>query len=266
MTIALEKPRFSVIGAGNLGTFLIYSLVNRGYRLSGIYKKSKFRLFDSRVTGDIAAMLALSDVVIIATQESRIPEAVQLAAQSGEAKEKVFFHTANALTSDSLLALKEAGAYVASFSPLQTFPPFEPDRPEEVFGGVYFLLEGDSEAITIAEKIGADLGAHVLKVNKEKKAYFHIAGVAASNFLISILKLAERQLKKTAVPGETPDIKVLMPLIRQTLKNVENRGVEASLTGPFKRKEMGVIQKHLEMLDEDDATIYKALTDFLAAD
>lgn len=266
MTNHPQKPRFSVIGAGNLGTFLIYSLVNRGYRLSGIYKKSKFRLFQQRVTADMAAMLAQSDVVIIATQESKLVQAAQQAAQSGAAKGKVFFHTANGLTSDSLLPLRDVGAYVASFSPLQTFPAFKPDGPEEVFGGVYFLLEGDPRAMASAEKIGADLDANILKVDKEKKVYFHIAGVAASNFLISILKLAERQLNKTAAPGEAPDIQVLMPLIRRTLTNVETRGVEASLTGPFKRKEMGIIQKHLDILDKDDAAIYKALTDFLAVD
>lgn len=266
MTVNLEKPRISVIGAGNLGTCLMYSLVNRGYRLSGIYKKSKFNLYGSKVTGDLSALMQGSDIIIIATQESRIEEAARMAALSGEVRGKVFFHTANALTSDSLAPLKKAGAHVASFSPLQTFPPFNLAQPEDVFSGIYFLLEGDSEAVAAAEKIAADLNAFVQKVDKKKKAYFHIAGVAASNFLIAILKLAERQLKKTAAPGGGSDLKVLFPLIDQTLKNIEKRGVEASLTGPFKRKETAIIQKHLDMLEHHDAALYKALTDFLAVE
>jgi predicted short-subunit dehydrogenase-like oxidoreductase (DUF2520 family) len=266
LTASRRRERFSVIGAGNLAGYFLHSLAAKGYRLTGIFKKSKFRLFDAYVTPDIRLLVEESDFIVIATQESKIAEAAQMAAESSDPEGKVFFHTSNSLTSDQLAPLREKGAVVASFSPLQTFPAFKPDQPEEVFEGVYFLLEGDPRAVTMAERMAADLNANVLKVDKDKKALFHIAGVAASNFLISILKLAERQLKKTAAPGRAPDIKVLMPLIRQTLKNVENRGVEASLTGPFKRKEMGVIRKHLELLDKDDAAIYKALTDFLAVD
>lgn len=249
--------RFSVIGAGDLGTRLIHALVETGYGLKYIYKKSKYDNFAGPVTGDIASMVRESDFIFISTQESRIAEAVRLAASSGPAG-KVFFHTSNSLTSDELSPLKEKGAFTASFSPLQTFVGNDADGAG-LFKGVYFLAEGDEPALNLAREIAARLDARLLVVDKDKKIYFHIAAVCASNFLISILKLSGNQLKRAG----GFDMNVLLPLIRQTVNNVEIRGVDASLTGPVKRKEMGIINTHLEHLEGEDAALYKALTNFL---
>ncbi|MCP5104767.1 MAG: DUF2520 domain-containing protein [bacterium] len=258
------KSNVSVIGAGNLGSHLINALRAKGYPLKYIYRKSKFDCFASFLEEDMGVLVRESDIVFLCTQESRIPGAVASAAASADPAGKFFFHTANSLTSDELLPLKEKGAFTASFSPLQTFLAFKPGAPPDVrdaglFKGVYFLAEGDEEALTAAEIIAGDLGAHMITVEKSKKIYFHIAAVCASNFLISILKLSENQLKKAG----GGDMNVMLPLIRQILKNVETKGVDASLTGPVKRKEMEVVNRHLRHLAGDDAVLYKALTDFL---
>lgn len=264
--------KFSVIGAGNLGTRLIYSLVDcphGEYELKYIYKKSKFNCFGASVMDDMDRLVRESEIIFICTQESRIRGAAELAAASStrDLSGKTFFHTSNSLTSDELLALKSKGAFTASFSPLQTFAGFDPDQDPgfNLFKGIYFLAEGDGEALQIAEEIARDLESKFLIVNKNKKIYFHIAAVCAANFLIAILKLAENQLHKTVEPRDavTPDIKIMLPLIRQTLDNVAVRGVGASLTGPAKRKETGIIREHLAHLEGDEAALYKALTEFL---
>jgi predicted short-subunit dehydrogenase-like oxidoreductase (DUF2520 family) len=264
--------RFSVIGAGNLGCYLIDALVRQGYFLTSVYKKAKSREFEAAVKDDIRQVVEEADFVVISTQESQIRSAVEMAASGSDPRGKIFFHTSNALTSEELHALKEKGAPVASFSPLQTFPEYRAFPKGQVFNGTYFLVEGDPAAVHLARQIAADLGAHCLAVEKDEKIYFHIAGVAASNFLIAILKLAEAQLKKVqkqrqAKTGKFPDamdLRILLPLIRQTLDHVETRGVAASLTGPVQRKEKGIIQRHLEALEADEAILYKTLSDFIS--
>jgi predicted short-subunit dehydrogenase-like oxidoreductase (DUF2520 family) len=252
--------RFSIIGAGNLGTNLIKALIKKGYTLKYIYKKSRNHQYAFAITGDIRVLVEHSDFIIISTQESKIRKAAELAAASSRPKGKIFFHTSNALTSDELACLQEKGASVASFSPLQTLTQYSEKVSENVFDGIYFLVEGDGKAINLARQIAADLGAHVLAVDKSEKIYFHISGVASCNFFIAVLELAESQLKKVGY-----DIKILLPLIKQTLKNVESMGVKASLTGPVKRKEMDIVKKHLEVLENspDEAALYKALSKFL---
>jgi predicted short-subunit dehydrogenase-like oxidoreductase (DUF2520 family) len=258
--------RFSIIGAGNLGTYLIHSLVKKGYILKYIYKKAKYPgpEFEAAIEDDMGLIVEQSDFIIISTQESKIREAAELAAVSSDPGGKVFFHTSNSLTSGELISLKEKGAGAASLSPLQTFAEIEPGFKEDLFKGIYFLAEGDREAVKLAEKIAGDLEAHVLVIDKADKPYIHIAAVSASNFLVAILKLAEGQLKKVGARCRVPmDINLLLPLIKQTLKNVESRGVEASLTGPVKRKETGIVKKHLDMLTGDEKELYKALSTFL---
>lgn len=254
---------FSIIGAGNLGTRLALALATAGYRLQSIYKKAKYStpLLDNVIETDIVRLVAGSGMIFITTQESRIAGAVSDLAETGGLQGKYIYHTSNSLTSGELLPLKTKGAYVASFSPLQTFADVSSveQLTGELFKGVYFLAEGDVEAVALAKEMGQRLGANVLEVAGEDKPYIHIAAVSAANFLIAVLTLAERQLQKTGKSG----IEILLPLIRQTLANVENQGVEASLTGPAKRKETGIIEKHLSLLEGSDKALYKALTDYL---
>lgn len=270
--------KFSIIGAGNLGTRLIHALLNcptssggsggGRYELKHLYKKTKFGYYTASVIDDIELLVREADIIFICTQESKIREAAAEAAAANPAG-KIFFHTSNCLTSDELLSLKLKRAYTASFSPLQTFPGIGPGKEMELnpFNGVYFLAEGDKEALQAAREIAGDLGSKVLIVEKDKKIHYHTAAVCSSNFLIAVLKLAERQLHKAGEPAQpAPGIEIMFPLIRQTLENVASRGVGESLTGPFKRKEMGIIQKHLEHLEADEAVLYKALTEFLGKD
>jgi predicted short-subunit dehydrogenase-like oxidoreductase (DUF2520 family) len=169
------------------------------------------------------------------------------------------------------------GGQTASFSPLQTFVDYAPGT--DLFSGIYFLAEGDHRALVLAEEIAHNLDAKILFVEKEEKNYLHLAAVSSANFLISILKFAEHQLnkvnrKKPAQPHDTGfagkfkkkeeyNLKIMFPLIKQTLKNVAAKGVQASLSGPLKRKEFNILEKHLALLEQDEAAFYKILTTYL---
>jgi len=250
---------FSVIGAGRLGANLISALIGGGYELKAIYRKSKYNRWADCVEDDLAQVVGPADFVIIAVQESKIKEvALQLARETGPAG-KVFFHTANALTSSELAPIKERGGFVGSFSPLQTFVDLK--EPSDLFTGVYFLAEGDEEALRLAREITGDIGSHLLPVRAEDKIYFHIAAVAGANFLIALLDFAAKQLEKCRPAG---DIRIMLPMIREVLKNVEERGIPASLSGPVKRRELSIVKKHLDHLSADEARFYRVLSDFLS--
>ncbi|MCU0288128.1 MAG: hypothetical protein MUF15_17245, partial [Acidobacteria bacterium] len=62
------KHKFSVIGAGNLGTWLIYSLVHSSpgkFELKYIYKKSKFNCFTNSITDDMDCLIRESEFIFI---------------------------------------------------------------------------------------------------------------------------------------------------------------------------------------------------------
>ncbi len=51
--------------------------------------------------------------------------------------------------------------------------------------------------------------------------------------------------------------KILIPLIETNLKNVITYGPKNALTGPAKRKDLKVIENHIELLKTFNPEIYK---------
>jgi predicted short-subunit dehydrogenase-like oxidoreductase (DUF2520 family) len=250
--------RFSVIGAGRVGLHLSQALQKIGFQLQYIFKKALNNNYLSHITNDISKLVRDSDFVFICVQESKIKPLAELVSNDAAPRGKIFFHTANSLTSDELLPLRRAGAAVASFSPLQTFINFQ--EAEELFSGITFLLEGDEAAVRLARRIAVKLQARVLAVRKQDKMYFHMAAIAAANFLIANLKFAERQLQRTAA---RPGLDILFPLLEQTLRNIEKFGLAPALSGPLKRGEYGLLEKHCQVLSGTEREYYHLLLGYL---
>jgi predicted short-subunit dehydrogenase-like oxidoreductase (DUF2520 family) len=250
--------RFSIIGAGRVGLNLSYVLQKKGFQLEYILKKALNSHYPVHITNDISKLVQDSDFIFICVQESKIRPLAELVSAESAPRNKIFFHTANSLTSDELLPLRLAGAAVASFSPLQTLINFQED--EELFSGITFLLEGDEAAVRLARRVAAKLKARVLAVPKQDKMYFHMAAIAAVNFLIANLKFAERQLDQTAAK---PGLDILFPLLEQTFHNIKKYGWRRSLSGPLQRGETGLLKKHASLLSGSEKKIYQLLLRYL---
>jgi len=249
---------FSIIGAGNLGTTLAHSLSEKGYHFKYTYNKSKYPVFNPKREKNLEKIVAGSDIIFISVQESGIKKVVDELVTQKDLSGKIFLHTANSLTSEELAPLKCKGGHTGSFSPLQTFSGFTGEV--EVFNGVCFLSEGDQEAMAAAEGLAEALNAFNLRVDRSTKAFFHIGAVISSNFLNSLLRFADRQIKK----GGDSDYRVLLPLVRQTLKNIEEQGLKDSLTGPASRGESGIIEAHLKLLKGREKELYILLNGLLS--
>jgi predicted short-subunit dehydrogenase-like oxidoreductase (DUF2520 family) len=250
--------RFSVIGAGRVGLNLSHALQKKGFQFRYVFKKALNHHYSSHITNDVAKLVQDSDFIFICVQESKIRPLAELVSAESAPLDKIFFHTANSLTSDELLPLRLAGAAVASFSPLQTFVGFQEN--EELFSGITFLLEGDQAAVRLARRIAIQLEARVLAVRKQDKMCFHMAAIAAANFLIANLKFAERQLRRTAA---RPGLEILLPLVEQTLRNIKKFGLGQALSGPLKRGEYGLLEKHCQALSGIEREYYHFLLDYL---
>jgi predicted short-subunit dehydrogenase-like oxidoreductase (DUF2520 family) len=250
--------RFSLIGAGRVGLNLSQALQKKGFQLQYVFKKALNNHCPAKITNDISKLVQASDFILICVQESKIRPLAELISGAAASQGKIFYHTANSLTSDELLPLRVAGAAVASFSPLQTFINFQKDA--ELFSGITFLLEGDVAAVKLARRIAARLQARVLAVAKQDKMYFHMAAIAAANFLIANLKFAERQLDRTTA---RPGLEILFPLLEQTFRNIKKYGWRKSLSGPLKRGETGLLKKHERRLSGSEKKIYRLLLRYL---
>jgi predicted short-subunit dehydrogenase-like oxidoreductase (DUF2520 family) len=97
----------------------------------------------------------------------------------------------------------------------------------------------------------------VFKSNSDQRKAIHVAAVFASNFTNHMLTIAGSLLE-----NEKLDLELLKPLIVETLNKSLMIGPEKAQTGPAKRGDLEILDKHIEFLqhDKDLTAIYKLIS------
>ncbi len=250
------KRKFSVIGCGRVGTSLASFLFTKAYEPAGFFSRRRASaqaartaagcgtVFDS--AGDCARA---ADIIFIATPDSFIETVCgDLARQNALGPETMVFHLSGAHSSKLLVQAKKAGAVVGSFHPLQSFAPYEPGQANP-FGGINICVEGDPYAVSQGKAIAATLGAKAFTIPTESKTLYHASAVAASNYLVTLVRFALTCLMETGLP-EDAAFDILSPLIQGTLSNIGSRGCTRALTGPVVRGDHETVSRHLADIDE----------------
>jgi len=78
---------------------------------------------------------------------------------------------------------------------------------------------------------------------------YHTAAVIASNYLVTLVKLATDLWQSFSVPPHQA-AQALLPLIRGTINNIDAIGIPQCLTGPIARGDTGTVKKHLNALQK----------------
>jgi len=73
--------------------------------------------------------------------------------------------------------------------------------------------------------------------------------VLSCNYLVTLVKLATDLWQTFGVPPEKAT-HALLPLLKGTLRNIENVGIPNCLTGPIARGDAGTIKKHIKKLEK----------------
>ena len=244
------KPSFAVVGCGKVGTSLARHLSRAGYPAAAtVSRRAVSAERAARLSGaprygtEPANYTAEAGMVLITTPDGAIEETCrQIADQGGFASGVVVLHCSGALPSTILGPAREAGAFVGSLHPLQSFASISAER--NPFQQIIFAVEGDAQALVTAEAAARDLGGRSLRVKTEAKGLYHAAAVAASNYLVSLVDMAFGLLSSAGISEEqAPEI--LTPLIEGTLANIRRLGPPRALTGPIARNDHQTVLRHL---------------------
>lgn len=261
------KPQIAIVGCGRVGTALAVWLHRAGYPVCGLASR---RLQSAQAVAALIgprpcsqepqAVTAEADVVFITTPDGAIETVCRhIAATGGFRAGSIVLHCSGALPSTILAPARQAGAWIGSLHPLQSFAVPTLDR--NPFAGIIFSVEGDGPALQAAEALAADLNAHPQQILTGAKTLYHAAAVVASNYLVTLLDLAFTLLQGAGVPpGDAHG--VLRPLIDGTLANVARIGPPAALTGPVARGDRETVVRHLEAIgtkDPESLALYRAL-------
>lgn len=261
------KPSFAVIGCGRVGCSFAGSLARAGYRPMGFFSRSKTSAEKAMIiagSGDVFstpwAAAREADMVFITTPDGTIRSICRaIAERNGFSAGAVVFHCSGAQPSSILESARGSGCAVGSLHPLQSIAA--PGGKENPFQGVVFSVEGDPRATALGSGIAADLGGSTVSIRTDAKTLYHAAAVVASNYLVTLLAESCRLLGEAGM-SEKDAIRVLMPLVRGTLTNIEVEGPGAALTGPVIRGDLETVKAHLTAMAADmpeSAALYRTL-------
>lgn len=256
--------RIGIIGAGKVGTVLGHALKAKGFDVAAVGSRRQASLdtarayigADSLYTLDIMEVVRPADVIGVTTQDREIGHVARTIAARGERLDgKVFFHTSGAHPAAELSPLSDCGALLGSLHPLQTFPDI--DSGVAVLPDTPIFIEGDERALPVLRTVADAVGLESHRIASESKVLYHLSAVFVCNLLTALLHAGQGVMQRVGI-----DLKPFYPIIRATLKNIENKGPLSSLTGPVVRGDAGTVASHIGAMEGMDLHehVYKALS------
>jgi predicted short-subunit dehydrogenase-like oxidoreductase (DUF2520 family) len=244
------------IGAGTTGTALAVRLSQKGWPVLGVYSRSQSsaeklagRVPSCQVYHTGQELADIAEMVFITTPDDSITRVCsELRWHQGQS----VLHCSGAHSVDILEAAARSGAAVGSFHPLQTFAGV--DQAVANLPGSTFALEAGEPLLSTLKELSSLLNGSWVQLGPGDKVLYHAAAVFASNYLVTVVKLALDLWRDFGVsPKEAT--RALLPLIRGTLNNIENIGLPDCLTGPVARGDSGTIEKHLMALEARNPSV-----------
>jgi predicted short-subunit dehydrogenase-like oxidoreductase (DUF2520 family) len=253
-----KLPLVSLIGAGKVGSALAITLFAKGYRFASVINRTGAgavqlarALKCNKASIQVSDVFPESEIIIIAVSDGALQEvAKQIASMKKLKFRKLFvFHTSGVHSSDTLKPLKLKGATVASLHPIQTFPNGK--RPAQLAAslrGIYYGLEGDTQALIKAEEIVKALDGKFVIIPKELKPLYHTLCVFASGYMMIFLNTISELSKQLKLSASWTE--VFGPLMTTSMENIVKQSAVEALTGPILRKDFDTVQLHLETLSK----------------
>jgi predicted short-subunit dehydrogenase-like oxidoreductase (DUF2520 family) len=138
--------------------------------------------------------------------------------------------------------------------PLQTFT-----KEQKIdFKEIPFFIESeneDTEKVVMA--MARAISKKVYKISSAERKALHVAAVFASNFTNHMLAISQEIMEDNDM-----DFELLKPLIVETINKSLAIGPDHAQTGPAKRGDLKILDKHIAFLQGDKKLeqIYKLLS------
>jgi len=249
----LQQYNITFIGSGNLGSHLAIRLHRAGFRLSQIFSKDIINAKRTALQVKAGAISNLNqlnndaDIYFVCVKDDAIPEI----ASHIRLNEKIIAHTSASVPAE---VLQQCSVNYGVFYPLQSFSKdIEPD-----FRHIPVFIEGSNGKVKqILTEAAKTISETVYEADEQKRLALHVAAVFANNFPNYFFAIAEKIVKK-----EGWSLKVLLPLINETVRKIQSNSPADMQTGPAIRGDEATVQKHLHYLADEKSLrqLYELLT------
>lgn len=251
-----QPLRVGVIGAGAVGAALLAALSARGdaagmrpeavaSRTFAHAREVARRAPGCEALASLDTLAARCDLLFVATSDDAIRTVAESVAwRPGQA----VAHLSGAHGLAPLSAAAARGASVAALHPLMTFPralrEADPALTLARMAGASWALEcADTALASRLRAFIAALGGHVITLTEADRAPYHLSGVLASNYVVTLMGAATDLWAGWGI-GRDEALRALLPLLRATIENLESVGLPDALTGPIARGDVGAVRIH----------------------
>lgn len=254
--ITQKINRISIIGAGNVAFQLAVWLHSKGFMIDSVWNRTYSKALELAKLVDAQAIMHLtgisekSDLYLLCIKDDALPGVIK--DMSGlRIKSNIIAHTSG---STPITIFDQYFNNYGSLYPLQTFTKGKWMDATEI----PFFITSISENTT--EKLGMlaqSLTKKCFVISDQQRLMIHLAAVFACNFSNHMFCLAQKLLADNQIRFE-----ILHPLLKETLqKAIEHNPCEVQ-TGPAERNDQKTIEKHLELLSENEElqNIYSTLS------
>ena len=229
----------SIIGAGNVAFHLARALVENTVQVKQIYnrtlsKAEKIAEANHIKFTDKISELEKSDLFIIAASDSAIAE-LSLHIPFDDV---MVVHTSGSMPMNVLKGDYQKGV----FYPLQTFSKGKPLEYDEI---PIFVEAENPENQKKLYDLAYRLSNQVEIIDSAQRAKLHLAAVWVCNFVNHMYYIGEKITQEANLPFDH-----LKPLIEETAKKIVDLSPYQAQTGPAKRDDRIVMEKHLNLLQE----------------
>ncbi len=250
----------AIIGAGRVGSSIGHLLAKAGYAITAVAGRSmasaeRARTFigAGEAYADAVKAASKAGIIFITTPDRMIRVTCDAISAGGGFKPgSIVIHMSGAHSLDLLDSAKSSGSFRAVLHPLQSVPSAE--QGIKNIPGSYFRMESDPEAAETAASLvkalgGVELAMPKWRPDKYSASLYHAGAAAVSNFFVALVDYGLKFYQ--ALGAEKKDaLKAVLPLIKGTLKNIEDVGVPDALTGPIMRGDVKTVQEHLEAMKQ----------------
>jgi predicted short-subunit dehydrogenase-like oxidoreductase (DUF2520 family) len=225
-----------LLGTGNVARYFFDTLHEKNHvkiiQVIGRNERAlEYYAASVAVTTDFTAIKP-ADVYLLAIKDDAIATVSQmLPIQNG-----LLVHTSGSVGLNALPKTIRRGVLY----PLQTFSTTPPHYADNI----PFCIEAEEKSdLELLEKLALSFTGTVHTFSSQQRLHLHLAAVFANNFTNHMYHLAYKICEDNAIPFST-----LESLIKETSHKIGTTTPFEAQTGPAKRGDTAIIEKHLELL------------------
>ena len=248
--------KLTFIGSGNMATNLAHACYQAGNTINQIVSRNEATAkelaskFGAYFGTKLSELYNDSDFILICVDDESIQEVV---AELPEGLKGIVCHTSGAVPMEVL------STYPGDYGILYPLQSLTKSRIKSLLEVPVFVEWSNGRIKNDLIHLADSISNKVREVNSEDRLKYHLAAVFANNFTNLMYSFADNYLTENKL-----DFNNLLPIIQETANRLKFDKPTNLQTGPAKRGDKAIIDKHLSMLqNEEIRAIYEQLSKYI---